>query len=74
MCQRCFAFAKVMQLEKSTKQKHAFIFTPTSFLKIYNIITDNRNKPTAFYDLQGRRLDKPQKGINAINGKKVLVE
>lgn len=32
------------------------------------------NKSTDIYDLQGRQLRKPQKGINIINGKKVLVK
>lgn len=32
------------------------------------------NSTTAIHDLQGRRLSKPQKGLNIINGKKVLVK
>lgn len=30
-------------------------------------------KPQIIYDLQGRRLSKPQKGLNIINGRKVVV-
>ncbi len=32
------------------------------------------NAPAAIFDLQGRRLSKPAKGINIINGRKVLVK
>lgn len=35
---------------------------------------DKANKPNVIYDLQGRKLSKPQKGINIINGKKVVVK
>lgn len=34
----------------------------------------NKNEDTRIFDLQGRRLQKPQKGINIINGKKVIVK
>lgn len=36
-------------------------------------ITSDGEKPTVIYDLEGRRLRAPQKGINIINGRKVLV-
>lgn len=32
------------------------------------------DQPTVIYDIQGRRLNEPQRGINIINGKKVLVK
>ena len=37
-------------------------------------ITDNRVKSTDIYDLQGRKVENPSKGIYVINGKKVLVK
>jgi hypothetical protein len=40
---------------------------------INGIDLDN-NKANPMYDLNGRRLDKPQKGINIIDGKKVMVK
>ena len=37
-------------------------------------ITDNRAESTDIYDLQGRKVKNPSKGIYIINGKKVFVE
>ncbi len=37
-------------------------------------ITDNRVQRTDIYDLQGRKVEKPSKGIYIIDGKKVLVK
>lgn len=37
-------------------------------------ITDNRVKSTDIYDLQGRKVENPSKGIYIIDGKKVLVK
>ncbi len=37
-------------------------------------ITDNRVQSTDIYDLQGRKVEKPSKGIYIIDGKKVLVK
>lgn len=49
--------------------------------KIINISTngiedlnDSTDASQAIYDLQGRRLSEPQKGINIIDGKKILVK
>ena len=36
--------------------------------------TDNGPQTTAIYNLAGQRLNKPQKGINITNGRKVLVK
>lgn len=41
---------------------------------INKITMDKGNKPDVIYDLQGRKLPKPQCGLNIINGKKVLVK
>lgn len=32
------------------------------------------SQPSALYDLQGRRLTKPQRGINIANGRKILMK
>lgn len=37
-------------------------------------IEATKQTPTAIYDLQGRKLTKPKKGINIIGGKKILVK
>ena len=37
-------------------------------------IDDTKTNAGTFYDLQGRRVDKPTKGIYIINGKKVIVK
>ena len=39
---------------------------------IFNITGDNQ--PQSVYDLSGRRISKPQRGIYIVNGKKVLVK
>ena len=37
------------------------------------VIPVSVDKKDVIYDLLGRRLDAPQKGINIINGKKVVI-
>ena len=37
-------------------------------------ITDNRVQSTGVYDLQGRKVDNPSRGIYIINGKKTLIK
>lgn len=44
-------------------------FDPSS---IEGIAGENGRKPQPVYDLQGRRLQQPQRGLNIIGGKKVL--
>lgn len=41
---------------------------------IESVETISENKPTVIYDLQGHKLGEPQRGINIINGKKLLVK
>lgn len=62
----------------------AWIKTTTSNARAFTIIFDGddatgikealgiENEKVEIYDLSGRRLDKPTKGINIINGKKVI--
>lgn len=41
---------------------------------IKSVKYDSNEKATGIYDIEGRKLSAPQKGINIINGKKVLVK
>lgn len=41
---------------------------------ITSVKYDGNDKATAIYDIEGRKLSAPMKGINIINGKKVLVK
>ena len=36
--------------------------------------TDNGGQPTVIYDLQGRRIENPTKGIYIVNGRKVVIK
>ena len=45
--------------------------TPTS---ITRVTLDKETPNTPIYDLNGKRLSEPQKGINIIEGKKVLIK
>lgn len=36
-------------------------------------IVNEENRPDVIYDLQGRRLKAPKRGLNIINGKKVFI-
>jgi hypothetical protein len=39
-----------------------------------NVVEDTRNNKNTIYDLNGVRKPKPTKGINIINGKKVVIK
>lgn len=41
---------------------------------IKGIEMDESGKSTVYYDLNGRRLNAPKKGLNIVNGKKVIVK
>ena len=45
-----------------------------TYLTGINDIKFDGSVPVVIYDVEGHKLDKPQKGINIINGKKVLVK
>ena len=45
--------------------------TPTGV--VHTEITESTEMADAIYDLQGRRIEKPKKGLYIVNGKKVLV-
>ena len=42
--------------------------------EIKGIEADENNKQDVYYDLSGRKLNAPKKGLNIINGKKVIVK
>ena len=46
-------------------------FDPTG---IESVKRDWTNGNNVYYDLKGNRLDAPKKGLNIINGKKVIVK
>lgn len=46
-------------------------FDPTG---MKGIEADGNDKRNVYYDLNGRRLSAPKKGLNIINGKKVIIK
>lgn len=46
-------------------------FAPTG---IIGIEADGNGRREVYYDLNGRRLNAPRKGLNIINGKKVIIK
>lgn len=53
----------------------SFIFGEDTETAIENVnITENGSEMTMTFDLSGRRIQKAQKGINIINGKKVIIK
>ena len=48
-------------------------FDPVTGIDNTKMEVEAENEETTIYDLQGRRLSRSQRGINIINGKKVLV-
>jgi hypothetical protein len=70
-----------IKYEQSTgwnKFKNIIEFDPNTFdpaiLSVQGIIMDVNDDNTPIYNLRGQRLSSPQKGINIINGKKVIVK
>ena len=47
--------------------------SPTS-IQTLNVTPEKQNESTIIYNLNGQRLSAPQKGINIINGKKVVIK
>ena len=47
---------------------------PQNITGIDNVTTAITQQPSAIFDLTGKRLTEPQKGINIINGKKVIIK
>ena len=75
-------FARVGDEDTEIEAYHCFLTVPESDLESYRIselmvginkILSN-NGETLIFDMQGRRLEKLQKGFNIVNGVKVIVE
>lgn len=54
--------------------KNFFHIQGTKVSGIESAEADSENQPAAIFDLQGRKLSSPQKGINIVGGKKVLMK
>ena len=52
----------------------AYQFTTDETTGIKNLAVDKLNKNTGVYNLQGMKLRAPQKGLNILNGKKVIIK
>ena len=50
------------------------VVIPQNTTGIDNVTTSITQQPTSVFDLTGKRLTEPQKGINIINGKKVIIK
>lgn len=48
------------------------VITPRQSVSSVNNVTSRKNKDTIIYDLMGRKVNNPQKGIYIINNKKVI--
>ena len=59
---------------KATDGWKDFVFIEESDLAGINVVEDTKNNNTTIYDLNGVRQSEPKKGINIINGKKVVVK
>ena len=74
-------YAAMLQVPIGTKTKYQKTIYWRNFKNIVEIdptgiqsITLDKDKKSPVYDLNGRRLESPQKGINIIGGKKVVVK
>lgn len=52
----------------------AYQFTADETTSIKNLAVEKLNKNTGAYNLQGMKLRAPQKGLNILNGKKVIIK
>ena len=59
---------------KATEGWKDFVFIEESDLAGINVVENTQNNNTTIYDLNGVRLSEPKKGINILNGKKVVVK
>ncbi|MDE6166459.1 MAG: hypothetical protein K2F58_05130, partial [Muribaculaceae bacterium] len=55
-----------------------YVFTRTSLSKpqggVDSVVVADSSDNGRIYDLQGRRINEPARGINIVNGNKVLVQ
>ena len=59
---------------KSTEGWKDFVYIEEGNPTGINSVKNTKNKNAAIYDMNGVRLPEPKKGINIINGKKVVVK
>jgi hypothetical protein len=59
---------------KATYSWKYFVFIEEGDIAGVNVVENTRNNKTTIYDLNGVRQSEPKKGINIINGKKVVVK
>ena len=60
--------------EYDSNQKKWIEYAGSDSSGIGNILTDSEGKEARIYTISGQRIEKPQKGINIIDGKKVVVK
>jgi hypothetical protein len=59
---------------KATEGWKDFVFIEEGVPAGINVVKNTNNNKTTIYDLNGVRQDEPKKGINIVNGKKVVVK
>ncbi len=59
---------------KATDSWKKFVFIEESDIAGVNVVENTKNNKTTIYDLNGVRQSEPKKGINIVNGKKVVVK
>lgn len=60
-------------LYKETKIEHVFNGEKKKNSTGLHTITSDNQQPKIYYDLQGRRVEKPGRGIYIVNGKKIVL-
>lgn len=57
---------------KSWLKIYGMKVTPQDPTGIHNILVDSEGRPVAVYDMNGRKVNNPGKGVYIVNGKKIL--
>lgn len=57
---------------KSWLKIYSMQVTPQDPTGIHNIFVDSEGRPVAVYDMNGRKVNNPGKGVYIVNGKKIL--
>lgn len=65
---------KAYLVRDTNSSVNSFNFSYGDANAIQTVAEDSSDKPVVIYDLQGRRIDTPSRGIYIINGKKVLIK
>ena len=64
---------KAYLVRDTNSSVNSFNFSYGEANAILTVDEEYSDKPTVIYDLQGRRIDAPSRGIYIINGKKILI-